>query len=262
MGHTEVILRKLLNRICDEENYQEKELTISQITSEGANYTSDIYKVKITAPNRVELNLFAKVGILTGTLRDQLDGDRIYGTERFFYTDLMKKYDVLQNKFGVPEDERLIFPKFYGLNANHLEETIILEDLAERGYVTWDRKKPIDWEYASQALCELAKFHALSFAYRHEFPQEYEANVEKLKTKLALPLDELKTTWLKVTQRTFAAVSEDKKRRLTEFITGICTEEKFNKLYGIGKWPLLTHGDYRPSNIMHKVEVSFMAFSI
>ncbi|KAI5631191.1 ecdysteroid kinase domain-containing protein [Phthorimaea operculella] len=37
-----------------------------------------------------------------------------------------------------------------------------------------DRREPVSWEYAASAIENLAKIHALSFAYQKEIPEEFE----------------------------------------------------------------------------------------
>lgn len=62
---------------------------------------------------------------------------------------------------------------YYGANTTAKEEMLVLEDLSLQGYTIYDRLKSIDWPFASAAVIQLAKFHALSMAFEKEYPEEY-----------------------------------------------------------------------------------------
>lgn len=254
MARPEKILRKLLQEIAEEENFTNYEINIEPVSTSGANYTSVLFKAQITAPGREELNLFSKVAIISEKLRTIMEADRIFEMERYFYKNLSKRYDELQDKYEVPRDERLRIPRFYGCCSDYLEETIVMENLATEGYEMFDRFKSIDWDYASKAVSEMAKLHALSFAYKKDFPEEFADRYPKMLFPIKIN-DEFITVWKNMTDKVISAVDDDVRPNLEAFIEKTSDHKDIQTFYGAGKWGLIVHGDYRMSNLLHKIVV-------
>lgn len=251
-------LRKFLDVIAKNHGYLEKTIEVTPTTSKGANYTSALFKVKMSGTNKETLNMFAKVAIVSKSLREQVFDKRMFETEKVFYTHLAKVYSTQQEKYRIPEEERLIFPKYYGSQENYMEEIMVLQDLSAEGYTMHNRREPVSWDYASNAVATLAKFHALSFSYKKDLPEEFEKYAEDMKFRLSQPFEVMKEAWTDIAARVSTILEEDEGARLKKFMADVCASEaSLKKCIAPTKWKQFVHGDYKASNLLHKVEVNY-----
>lgn len=259
MAKSEAILNKLMLDIAKEQNFVNYALIIEPISSGGANYTSTLYNVTLTEGDRC-VHMFAKVAAVGEAMRSQ--APKFYQTENFFYTQLLKLYDRLQDEQQVPEEHRLIFPKFYGSNTEVYEETIVLENLVEEGYQSYDRFKSIEWDYAKSAVTNLAKLHALSYAYGEYYPTEFNKIAGELKFEFDMSSEMMAGYFKNILAQTFSNTVEENREKLQKFFETFEMESYFEMYLASGR-RVLGHGDYRPSNLMHKIrEVSFSIYFI
>lgn len=259
MAHEEATLRQLLMRIAAEQKYENPEIIIEKTSSGGANYTSELFNVIIREENRedTDLHLFAKVGTLSAKFR----GDShviIFDTERFGYSTLTKIYENLEEENRVPREHRLYFNKCYGFNPRVYKETVVMENLLARGYEPYDTFKSLDWEYASSAITNLAKFHALSFAYSSMYPQGFEKTLSILKVEWR---DGCMDGMMKIaTETALKNVRPQHKAALVRFLAQDSSQKDYTvKICTPLQVTVIIHGDYRGSNLMHRVrKVSFI----
>ena len=256
MPDAETILRDLLHKA-----FGGADVHVKAITSGGANYTSALYTV--TVPQNGEaLKLFGKVAIIGEKMRAVMNAENLYSTEQYIYTKIQKVFHELQEKHDIPQKYRFVFPKFYGCTAELGSETILLEDLTIRGFGAYDRLQSVDWEHAAISVTAMARFHALSFAYKNEYPEDYEEATKRLMHKYDAPEDESSLkVWEKIIGGALSVVDDETTRdKLARLLTTENASEEFAKY----KMPLsvvvLTHGDYRPSNLLFRRVVSYCEF--
>lgn len=216
MAHLERILQKLLDEIATKQSLVNYNITIKQISSEGANYTSQLFLATITSENYDNIYLFGKVAAMGDKMRSEVPFP-VYEVERKVYTEIAKVYQSLEDKHNVPNEFRLKMPKFYGCNPKLKEETIVLEDLTAQGYGDYSRFKSIDWKYASKAVEELAKLHALSFAYGHEHPDEFQSLVKELMVDWQ-PEGDQKHFYENMLKTGLASIKEENRNRVMEVV--------------------------------------------
>ncbi|KAJ8717581.1 hypothetical protein PYW07_005511 [Mythimna separata] len=240
----------LVHKIAQEQKFANYDLDVKPISSGGANYTSKLYTVTISEGSRV-LQMFAKIAAVGEQMRAHMP--KLYDTERYFYTKLDDLYEKIENDFKLPDEHKLAFPKFYGCNPAKYEETVVLENLVVDGYLAYDRMKAIDWPYASSAVKELAKFHAVSFAHWKYYPENFETVMEEFKFDFNMGDDGMKRHMETVTSRAIDLVDEQNKAKLARFFeAALSSPESFAPEFKKSRRPVLGHGDYRPSNLMHK----------
>ncbi|KAM3959427.1 LOW QUALITY PROTEIN: uncharacterized protein ACR2FA_006495 [Aphomia sociella] len=254
MSNPEKILCKLLDDIVEERKYKKPTVNVKPISTGGANYTSVLFLVTVSEPGNEDLQLFAKVGVVGEKMRSQMP-ILMFDIERYAYTELLKKYEELQNNHTIPDKERLRIPKFYGCNPTLYEETIVLEDLIAKGFTTYDRLKSIDWDYASKSVESLAKFHALSLAYSHNNPEEYEKVVKKLIFQEETFTTVLGQMFENIKKKILLVASDKNKSRVEKYLHSVDVKNILS-YYKPERQNIqvLCHGDYRPSNLLHKVE--------
>ncbi|KAL0820758.1 hypothetical protein ABMA28_006578 [Loxostege sticticalis] len=247
------VLTKQLVKIAEEQGYGSPEFRVAAVPTTGSNFTSELFHATITAPGREDLNVFAKVAVMGEDIRKYMP-QKIFEVERYVYTELLETYKELEDRHEVPEEHRLVAPKFYGYSESYLEEVIVLEDLSIGGFETYDRFRPLEWEYAASAVEELAKLHGLSIAFQEECPNDYEEAKKVLKTTPidlgdGISYDEIV---LSTIDKTIQMIHEDTRPRVQKLF-----REKFTPscLFDpVGKRMVVVHGDFKHVNLMHKTD--------
>ncbi|CAG5019927.1 unnamed protein product [Parnassius apollo] len=243
-------LRDLIKKILAEKKCDGSEVKVVKFDSGGANYTSALFRVTVSLPKDDDLHLFAKVAAFGESMREKINADWMYSTEQFVYTKLANIYEDLQLRHGVENEHRYVFPKFFGLSSEHGNETVVTEDLAAAGYVCYDRFRPMDWEYAAVSMETLAKFHALSFAYEKEHPEEFQKIAKDMQYKIGSEENKsLESFWVQLVEGSLAVIREENKDRVRKIVYDENVMKNYNK--PIDKI-VLAHGDYRLSNLLFK----------
>ncbi|KAJ2948773.1 hypothetical protein O0L34_g8032 [Tuta absoluta] len=256
MSDTENILRKVLDKITKEHDFGNFKLEIKPVNSGGANYTSVLYLVTLKCPEK-DVELFAKVACMGDYMREVVGAKRMYELEVFFYTELIKVYQALELKATIEDCDKFIVPKFYGCDTKLNEETVVLQNMVAEGYGPYDRLISLDWEHAASSIQELAKFHALSFAYQKENPTEYEEVCKELVfVEMKNDDPKMKETWEKqYIPRSLNVVREEHRPRILKLLERLGDDVvwRFKKPLGV---KVICHGDFRPSNLLYKRKVS------
>ncbi|KAL0809689.1 hypothetical protein ABMA28_011206 [Loxostege sticticalis] len=252
----EQVLREILQKIAAENNYENPEFETALVPTTGANFSSQLFHATIRSTEKDDINVFAKVAVIGEAMRKQFGKqttDVMLEIEPYFYTKLSKKYKEIEDKHDVPEEHRLIVPKYYGHSVEYLKEVVVMQDLSKDGFVTYDRFKSIDWDYALKAIEEMAKFHALSIAHQKEYPDDF----EEAKKVVKRPVFEENNPFLDVFKQGVAQVlkmtREENKLKLQNYFETF-DDNQFMKFYMPNKIPVIIHSDYRPSNLMHKID--------
>nr|ALL42054.1 ecdysteroid 22-kinase [Antheraea pernyi] len=253
MADAEQILRKYLENIIVDLNLINPVVNIKSVSSGGANFTTVLYSVKIAPDSKDAVNLFAKVAALGDKMRTAMPM-RVYEVEHRAYTELLKKYQHLEIINNVPDEHKLQIPKYYGSSIKVMEEIMILEDLTVQGYTVYDRLKSIDWEYAATAIEEMAKLHALSFAYGVAEPEEFKDLVKDLEFEWVMNDEQAKSFWDNILLSGIESTREENKELLKDFFSTFDGGRKFLEYYEPLRRCALIHRDFRISNLMHKVE--------
>ncbi|XP_022827697.1 uncharacterized protein LOC111357025 [Spodoptera litura] len=242
--------KDLLHKIAKEQKFVDYNLDIKEISSGGANYTSKLFAVSIIEGSKT-LQLFCKVAAIGEKMRAQLA--KIFTTEHFFYTNLGKMYRNIEDYCGIPDELKLNVSKYYGSITELNEEAMVLEDLTAAGYEAYDRFKSIDWPYAKAATRELAKLHACAWAYAKQDPEGF----EDIKKKLLydINMDESDTE-VYATKMIGNAVNilllQEKKDKLIKYFETL-DPDTYKMMQKTSRRLVLCHGDYKPSNLMHKI---------
>lgn len=251
MADAEKRLRDLIDKIAAEQGFKDYNVAIKPISSGGANFSSVLYLITVSG-DRDDLKLFAKVANLGEKIRDSTPM-RMFDTERFFYTRLVQIYKEIEDRHNVPEEHLLNLPKYYGNDSTFLRETIVLEDLVNEGYRDYDRLKSMDWAYASKAVEDIAKLHAISHALAKENREVFDETLKLLQINFDLAHD-IQNTMLEKTANSAISVAKDEhKEKITNFISKIDPSD-FKLYFTALHNPVLVHGDYRLSNQMYKID--------
>ncbi|XP_035434709.2 uncharacterized protein LOC118265721 isoform X2 [Spodoptera frugiperda] len=248
MEHVTQSFTDLLHKIAKEQKFLDYNLDIKEISSGGANYTSKLFAVSITEGSNL-LRLFCKVAAIGEKMRAQMA--KIYETEHYFYTSLGKIIQNIEDQCGVPNKDKLNISKYYGSNIKLNEEVMVLEDLTASGYEPYNRFKSIDWPYAQAATRELAKFHASSFAYAEQDPEGFAVVMEKLMFDFKMEDSDMKVYMGNMVGKAVATVENENKTKLQKYFENLDVKE-FSASFKRSSRLTVGHGDFRPSNLMHK----------
>ncbi|XP_022828838.1 uncharacterized protein LOC111357884 isoform X1 [Spodoptera litura] len=240
--------KDLLDEIAKEQKFVNYNLDVKEISSGGANYTSKLFAVSVTEGSRT-LRLFCKVAVIGEQMRAQLA--KIYETEHFFYTKLGKTYRTIEDQCGIPTKLRLNVSKYYGSINKLKEEVMVLEDLVAAGYKAYDRFKSIDWPYAHAATRELAKLHACSWAYAKQDPEEFEDVMKNVMFDVDMNNENMQIFMTSMTNKAIEAVHDENKNKLKKYFESFDVES-YADTFKRSRRLVLGHGDFRPSNLMHK----------
>ncbi|XP_041984532.1 uncharacterized protein LOC121737057 [Aricia agestis] len=252
MSDSEQTLRHTLDKILDRRKYTRRDVRIKEISSGGSNFTSALFLVDVTAPDKEDLKLFAKVGCIKNEMRKIMNADWLYNTERYVYTELIGIYEKIQDEHNIKGEKRFAFPKFYGYNAEVGKETIVVENLTEAGYRSFNRHKCVDWDTARVSVENLAKFHALSFAFERKYPEKFNRDVPNMKFRMGSDeedKDNMKPVWIKMVEGSVSSLEGDQKEKVLGFLMNEELLKMYNKPNGK---PVICHGDYRLSNLLFK----------
>lgn len=258
MAKDKKLLNKLIAQIAKGLNFLNYHIRIESVSSNGANYTSNLYSVTITEGDRM-VYLFAKVAAIGDKMR--LNAPKIYEIENFVYTKVLKAYERLQDEHHVFNEHRITFCKFYGYEPTVREEIIVLEDLVPVGFKPYDRMKSIEWDYAKSAVTEMAKMHSLAFAYNEYYSEDFFSVMDEL--KVLWKTEPERSYYEGVRRKTIETTLEEHKDKIQRFLDTHKGEMYRNMYNKWGRRPVLGHGDFRPSNLLHRVrEVSSTSFVI
>ncbi|KAI5637040.1 ecdysteroid kinase domain-containing protein [Phthorimaea operculella] len=252
MADAESLVRDVIAKNASEHDFNDYELVIKPVSSGGANFTSALFLVTVKCPGKKDVELFAKVASMGEQIREALSGKKMYDLEVFFYTKLAKVYRSLELKAKVSAENRLVIPKFYGCKTDLYEETLILQNLTAEGFKLHNRRVPVSWEYAASAIENLAEFHALSFAYQKENPEEFEEISKDLVADI-VQNETVRDNWNKEIKEVLEIIKN------TEYKPRVAKALNDSDVFAVWqkhKRPLdikvIVHGDFRPDNMMYR----------
>lgn len=254
MSDAEIELRKILGNVTKQLNYTDAEISIKDLSSGGANYTSVLFSVTITSPGREPLKLFAKVASASEQLRKAIHIDHLFSNEQLMYNHLVDVFEKIQDKYNLSPEHRFVFPKFFEGQSTYGKECVVMEDLTQSGYSMYSRFKSLDFEHAAAAVEVLARFHALSFAFQHEDPEQFAKVADKVKHVKHPENPGMKGTFMKILGSAIEATPAEHKEKMLKFFDEQYLDE-FNKFRMPLGTTVLCHGDYRASNLLFRRQV-------
>lgn len=178
----------LLNKVAKENGFSDYSIVINHSSKPTKGVAGELFRLQIsennnTSSERKKLELICKVAPYNANYRKQFCIDVLFRSEAIFYSKLMPAFDefqVMKNVLYI--DQFNCYPKCYGTLINNEKEeyAIILEDLQPRGFEIWPRFKLSPIEHVRRSMCELGKFHGLSYAMKDQQCLEF-AEFKQLK---------------------------------------------------------------------------------
>ncbi|CAH0398913.1 unnamed protein product [Chilo suppressalis] len=251
-GNVAPNINKCINRIAQIEAFQEYKVEVEDISTNGGNYLAILQTINIKGKTKTtykEISLFVK-NKLKSVQDNNFQVDEIYEREVFYYNELSKIYDKLQDEANIPVDERLRKVKSYNESNT---EAIIFENLSKTGFTTRHRLEPMSLQFAEMSVKQLAKFHALSFVLKCKKPEYYEMKVKPFTYPIDVNTD-LEDYVVNACTAAANCLDSDLKVRLENFKEKIVQVYKKFASPPTDKSTCLCHGDFRANNILVKEE--------
>ncbi|KAL4704915.1 hypothetical protein ACJJTC_005703 [Scirpophaga incertulas] len=242
-------LERVLRDVAERRGRTRCRTDVAATSTDGANFTSLLFRGCIAQPGYADIKFFAKVAAVGEVFRSQLP-TQIFLAEQFAYTRLAEIFEKIQNDNNISEPNRLRLPLLLGYDNSPPREVLVLEDLGAEGYYTHDRLQSFEWTYAAASVRQLAIMHSLSIAMQHNYPQEYDEVSKTLLLKKFNPGEDPGAV-KQMISKAIGITREENRERLMNYV-----QEKLpqvmNLFYEVQRRPVLVHGDFRPSNTMHK----------
>ncbi|XP_047993202.1 uncharacterized protein LOC125231708 [Leguminivora glycinivorella] len=243
-------LQASIDKIVEKEGYISHKTINRSISTSGGNFLADLFEVDIkgkTADGDKETNIFIK-NKMEDIAVTVLDVSECYNLENFFYGDLSKMYDDIQNKANIPIEERYNMVKSYdATNPN----AIILENLSKKGFTTVHRMEVAPLKFAQLSAQQLARFHGLSWVLEKQNPDYFAKKIRTIKPTYKLNDDYQKFVDNMATY-TDKCVDGEKRVKLKKFGSRMMEAMQRNYFENDDSRCCLCHGDYRANNILVK----------
>ncbi|XP_061724086.1 uncharacterized protein LOC133530234 [Cydia pomonella] len=242
--------RELFMKITEEQEYDD--YMVTEKDGDGSSIMSSLSFVTLRAKGKKGMKLFAKSAAWSANTRLNNPILCPYSVELCFYETLWKQYEKLEEICSVPKEHRFRKPKLYGSSYEYLNETLVIEDLVAKGYEETDRQKSADFEYMSTGVALMAQFHALSIAYSQYNPEAFKQTSEYL----TMDVSKLETWFASVSPKMLANAFSSAVKHREKLKNYFQKPKRFHQLfmsyYRRRNDNVLIHGDFKPSNLMHR----------
>lgn len=243
-----------VKKIAEEHGFQNYNVDIDKGSNKGDNYLGVIKAISIR-DDRKKLGLILKAS-LVGDVRKNVPMENACQRELIVYEKVLPLLETFQDDHLV-KNKFNFAPKLYGFCGELNDEFLLLENLREKGFELFDRKKEMGAEHVDMVLKTYGKFHGLSLALKHLKPEVF----KDLKKHL-VPVfggDETMEGFLveRLKGMGFRAVGDDEKaiRGLNAFFPKI-QKVASEGLFSDNENSVILHGDCWCNNLMFKYQDS------
>ncbi|KAG5880139.1 hypothetical protein JTB14_002159 [Gonioctena quinquepunctata] len=245
----------LIKKIAQENGCFDFEVDTCPGTVKGDNYLGIITKVTVKNEGK-KMELILKAAATSEALRKITPIHIIYNREIFMYETVFSEFRRFQEEHNI-SDPFLGYAKLLGKCSDEGSECLVMENMLERGYKLWDRKKPMDSEHISAVFREYAKFHAVSLAMSHKKPELFKNLTKDIKKHVFETdmnnMERLKMFIKSIVDNGKKAVEDEPEllKVLEEF--GVSMEAYFMNELKDPKFDIvINHGDSWCNNLMFK----------
>ncbi|CAG9764146.1 unnamed protein product [Ceutorhynchus assimilis] len=258
--------QKIHQWVCDifkHENFKDIKVTITGSSEKGDGYVGDITFITaniVTSEGETkDLELVIKHGKLNDILRKVMPVRAAFEREIYLYAKIIPQLQKFLDEKNVELSSQFL-PKCYGTLLYDNEEVIILENLKAQNYDLYNRYQPLNMDHLKLTLAIYGKWHALSFAYQDQNPEEANklfGNLQDLMVTLLKAIDNYMTD----IQEVFHTILQEKneveliegiKKQIPDFHTTFCqlSSELENEKC------VFLHGDCWNNNFMFQYDAN------
>lgn len=163
--------RGLVCSIAQSAGLKNTTLNVLNESIKGEGYMGNITTLQFKSEEKT-LNLIIKSAPTNEKLRANYPIEKLYNREIYMYEIYFPELEKLQNEYKIACSFKEI-PKCFGTLCLHKEESIILENLINSGFESWNRKIGMDSEHAALVCSTYGKFHGVSYALKTLKPDSY-----------------------------------------------------------------------------------------
>lgn len=128
-------------------------------------------KIYVLFCSQTEIRLIAKIPPKNGIRRQMYNSALHFTREKYAYGVVLEAFEIFQHKHLKANEIFCNYPKMYSSSAIYEDEYIVLSDLLNSGFRNCDKTMALNYEQCNLVLQNLAKFHAISFAYKDQHPE-------------------------------------------------------------------------------------------
>lgn len=236
-------------------------MEVSTDLQNGDNYMGILYNVTIRVKQKETLHLILKVAPQEAFFRQIFPVKEIYHREIFVYDNVISEFFKIQR-----ENELLqIFQPFathYVSSIDSMQEALLMEDMKKKGFKRIDHRVSLDYPHALLVMKELGKFHALSYAIRHQKRETFKKWEDKCQECYfnnvgTLVIDAVIRLAKAVLSSYSTHGNEMEKRALEHFINTL--PDVYNRILVVkedDEYAVVNHGDFEMRNLLFKYENS------
>ncbi|XP_066249546.1 uncharacterized protein [Euwallacea similis] len=246
-----------LARVADIQAIVNYELSFDETVLRGDGFLSEFYTGSVKNKDTGEV---IETYIKFPPHQDMSIRSMVYANEFLYYDTIYPQLQEFQKEKGIKEPFNKI-PRFFCGNIEPGNEYIVLENLKLQDYNMWDKTKFLDEEHLNALFKVYGKYHALTFAFKHQNREKYEEMTREIQdvfdklyngglmTKMLLNL-------LKIAQSAVKEIDEKKADRLQPWIDDFMDRFITKGMFYKGDYSTLTHGDCWSNNILFKYDKS------
>ncbi|XP_071634634.1 uncharacterized protein [Temnothorax longispinosus] len=174
---TEEVLVDVLSRAYNRKKVQLTDWNFGEGFAKGDSYLSIVNKGKLSgivdgnSKQQVQVNIVVKSIPKNIGRRKTLRSGEFFGNEIIFYTKVVPKIEKFLAEKG--QGNLLCIPRHLTSYMDGENDFIVLEDVSPLGFGPASRQTCLDWAEFTVILKTLAKFHAISFAYKDQKKEEF-----------------------------------------------------------------------------------------
>ncbi|XP_076764267.1 uncharacterized protein LOC143431430 isoform X2 [Xylocopa sonorina] len=178
---TEETLKNILNTVHNGKEINVSGWDFGEANAKGDNYLSTVNKIKVTGTidgKQVEVNIVVKSLPKNIGRRKTYRSSEFFQNEIAFYTKVIPKFEeFLREKNQI---KVLCIPRHLASIMDGENDYIALEDVTVLGYESMARQDCLDYDQCTMILKTMARFHAISFAYKDQRKEEFIEIAESL----------------------------------------------------------------------------------
>ncbi|ENN70583.1 uncharacterized protein LOC109545372 [Dendroctonus ponderosae] len=184
--------------------------------------------------------------------------EEIYRNEVYLYSQIFDELNKFQKQKEV-KDPITNLPNYLGGHSSANKEFIVLENLSIAGYKLYHGNECLTPEHLETIFKTYARFHALSFVYKHEYPDRFQQMANELVDivkllngkELAQPI----ATAYSAAVNSFNAAADAEIIKKLRDVSNIREVAATGRAYD-GDYACLIHGNCSMNNLMFKYSKS------
>ncbi|XP_020710180.1 uncharacterized protein LOC105689851 [Athalia rosae] len=178
---TEETLEEILRKASGEEDVKVSSWDFGEAGKQGDGYLSVVNRIKVEGEaggKPVEVSLVVKSLPRNIARRKTFRSEEFFRNEIACYVDIFPKFKEFLEAKGC--SYALVVPGCWAAVCDGKNDFLVLEDVNVRGFGPVTRQSSLNFSECTSILTALARFHAISFAYKDQNLEEYQAFASKL----------------------------------------------------------------------------------